>query len=49
MKFKQTTPDGLRLTILLLVITVIILFVQNLRIMGALREVAHRIPCMVTK
>jgi len=49
MKFKQTTPDGLRLTILLLVITVIILFVQNLRIMAALREVVHRIPCMVTK
>ena len=49
MKFKQTTPDGLRLAILFLVVTVIILFVQNLRIMAAFSEVAHRIHCVVTK
>lgn len=49
MKIKPTTPDGLRLTIVLLAVCVIILFVQNLHIMAAFSEVAHRIHRLVTK
>lgn len=47
MKIKPTTPDGLRLTIVLLVACVIILFVQNLHLLAVCKEVAQRIHRIV--